>query len=285
MKLLSQIKKDIEFNHGLYNIVEILKQISLSQYHIFEKKIKPFEKFFIAVENFFAAVNIDPANFAHPLINTANRPCGVIAVTSDSGLLGGLNMQIINLALKEVAENRANLIIIGEKGKNYASETNTPFVAFEGIKDDTKIQQALALRDYIIKEELGGKLGVLKIIYPRSLSIIAQEIKTLQLVPFSKSAYMENSELDKPAPLELILESSVEDIVEYLFYLLLGYKLNEIFGLSRLAELSARFVHLEESKTKVEQLNKQLRLQYFRQRHELIDRSMRELFAARLAFK
>ncbi|OGX21857.1 MAG: hypothetical protein A3K54_01300 [Omnitrophica WOR_2 bacterium RBG_13_44_8] len=67
-------------------------------------------------------------------------------------------------------------------------------------------------------------------------------------------------------------------------YLLLGHKFHEIFGLSRLAELSARFVHLEDSEGKIDQLNKQLRLQYYRQRHEMIDRSMRELFAARLAF-
>jgi F0F1-type ATP synthase gamma subunit len=83
----------------------------------------------------------------------------------------------------------------------------------------------------------------------------------------------------------IILESDISAILEYWIYLFLGGKFFQIFQLSRLAELSARFVHLESSKSKIEQLNKELRLQYFRQRHELIDRNMRELFAARLAFK
>jgi F0F1-type ATP synthase gamma subunit len=55
--------------------------------------------------------------------------------------------------------------------------------------------------------------------------------------------------------------------------------------MARLAELAARFSHLETSKGKVDQLNKELKLQYFRQRHEMIDKNIRELFCARLAFK
>ncbi|MBN3039091.1 MAG: F0F1 ATP synthase subunit gamma, partial [Candidatus Omnitrophica bacterium] len=72
--------------------------------------------------------------------------------------------------------------------------------------------------------------------------------------------------------------------IEYLIYLLLGQKLYEIFGWSRLAELAARFVHLEESTQKLKELNEKLKLEYFRIRHELVDRNMRELFAARALF-
>ncbi|MGE5197216.1 MAG: hypothetical protein ACM3IL_01765, partial [Deltaproteobacteria bacterium] len=83
---------------------------------------------------------------------------------------------------------------------------------------------------------------------------------------------------------EVILESRLSDIVEYLIYLWMGQKLYEIFGLSRLAEFAARFVHLEESFQKLKELDTKTRLEYFRVRHELVDRNMRELFAARLSY-
>jgi F0F1-type ATP synthase gamma subunit len=83
---------------------------------------------------------------------------------------------------------------------------------------------------------------------------------------------------------DIILESRIEDILEYLTYILMGQRLYEIFGLSRLAEFSARFVHLEESNQKLKEVDKKTRLEYFRVRHELIDRNMRELFAARLLY-
>ena len=61
--------------------------------------------------------------------------------------------------------------------------------------------------------------------------------------------------------------------------------INDIWGLGwepRLAELAARFIHLEESSQRLEDLDKQLKLKYFRLKHELTDRSMREIFASRL---
>lgn len=281
MKLLSQIKKDLEFNYNLYNLIEVLKEISLSQYRVLEKRIGSFEKIFVATENLLEMIDIE--NVAHPFINTGNRTPGVIAITSDAGLLGGLNIQVMDLAISEAEASQARLIIIGERGKVYASETNIPFVSFGGIKDDAMYSQALQFRDYIVKEELGLRLGALKVFYPYPLSIMSLQIRTIQLLPFTKPAKFKSAA--SIAPSEVILESSIEDITEYLVYLVLGHKFYEIFGLSRLAELSARFVHLEDSKTKIEQLNRQLKLQYFRQRHEFIDRNIRELFAARLAFR
>ena len=163
------------------------------------------------------------------------------------------------------------------------TESGLEFVVFKGVKDETRLAQALELRDYVLGEELGGKLGELKIVYPYALSIVSQHIKTLQLFPFSRAEQaIGQSSVEEIH--HLILESELADILEYWIYLFLGQKFFQIFGMSRLAELSARFSHLENSKTKIDQLNKELKLQYFRQRHELIDRNMRELFAARLAF-
>lgn len=289
MRLLSQLKKDMDFNLSLYKLVEVLKEISIFQYHILEKKLKSFEKIFDVLKDLFAMINIEGTN--HPFINTGDRTPGIIAITSDAGLLGGLNRQVMVLALKEAVETNARLIIVGERGRPYAAETNVPYVSFEGIKDDLKLYQALALRDYIINEELKLNMGKVKVIYPYAISMRAQHVQTLQLLPYSsksvESMSSNNAPLDPRLRREasIIMESSIEDIAGYLVYLLLGHKLYEIFGLSRLAELAARFVHLEDSKTKIERLNKQLKFQYFRLRHEIIDRNMRELFAARLAFR
>lgn len=286
MKLLSQIRKDMEFNQDLYGLIDVLKAIAISQYRVLEKRIKLFDKFSSALENLFSLINIDKAE--HPLLNAGDRKPGVIAVTSDAGLIGGLNAQVMNLALKEVTSNQVKLLVIGERGKIYAKDKGIPFTGFAGINDEARLFQAQQLRDYILSQELSRKLGALKIIYPYPLSIVSQGVKILQLIPFSKEDMKIAPSTPRPKDRGsegLILESSVSDIAGYLVYLLLGEKFYEIFGLSRLAELSARFVHLENSKTKIEQLNKQLKLQYFRQRHELIDRNMRELFTARLQFK
>ena len=83
---------------------------------------------------------------------------------------------------------------------------------------------------------------------------------------------------------KILLESSRGKILEYLVWLWLGERMYEVLGMSRLAELAARAVHLEGSTQELQREGKKLRQKYFRKRHELIDSSMRELFAARLIY-
>lgn len=277
LRLLAHIKGDLDFNRGLYNLIDALGKMAVSQYYVLEKKNKSFDKLSIGVETIFGMIDVSISR--SPFVAAANSPRGVIAVTSDSGLLGGLNMQVMNLAAKEVREQDARLIVVGEKGRLYAEENNLVCTSFGGINDEARRSQALQVRDYIINEVSSARLGPVKIIYPYSVSIISQKVQILTLLPVSVSA-------DKTkTPADIILESKVDEVIEYLSYIVTGNKLYDIFGLARLAELSARFMHLENSKTRLEELNKQLRLQYFRQKHELTDRNMRELFAARLAFR
>jgi ATP synthase F1 gamma subunit len=283
MKLLSAIKKDLEFNVNLYNLLEVLKEIAIAQYRILEKKIKKFDDIYAALSSIYAM--LEAGKLDNPILNTADKQLGIIALTSDAGLLGGLNMSVMSQAIHEAERSKGKLFIVGEKGEMYAKESGLSYVIFKGVTDETRVAQAQELRDYIFKELISNRIGELKIVYPQALSIVSQQVKTQQLIPFSLAPSSEKRNNPVVAPASVILESSSEDLVNYWIYLLLGYNFFQVFGMARLAELSARFIHLESSKTRIEQLNKDLKLQYFRQKHELVDRNMRELFAARLAFK
>ncbi len=279
MKILSSIKKDMEFNKGLSSLIEILKNIAIAQYRALERKVKPYEKLNRAIGFFFELIEI--SKVSHQFLKAKNNSQIVIAVTSDTGLLGGLNTRVVARALNELEKMPGLLVVIGERGKVYARQTNIPFVGFTGIKDEERHFQAMQLRDYVIDRLLKESIGYLKIVYPRALSLTAQRVEIMPLLPYTMA---DKKAMPGETYSEIIFESKPGDIVEYLIYLWMGEMLDEIFGLSRLAEFAARFVHLEESSQKLKDMEKKIRLQYFRVRHELIDRNMRELFAARLLY-
>lgn len=278
MKTLSNIKKDLEFNQGLSSLIEVLKNIAVTQFRILEQRLKSFEKLILTVEDFFEVIDI--TKVVHPFLKHQNRPLGIVAITSDSGLLGGLNLRVINQALLELEKTPGKLIVIGECGKSYLRETNLSFVAFSGISDDERYAQAMQLRDYCVSRVLEGSFGFLKVVYPHPVSFTLQRVETVHFLPFIPT----QTQKSKESIPNLILESNLSDIAEYLISIWMGQKFYEIFGLSRLSEFAARFVHLEESSQKLKDVEKDLRLQYFRVRHELIDRNMRELFSARLLY-
>ena len=277
MKTVSALKQDLEFNGGLAALIGVLKNIAVSQYHAMESRAKSFEKLKDAIYSFLEI--IDPRQVAHPFLNPQNELQMVVAVTSDSGLLGGLNREVIDTALAELAKIPGRLVIIGERGKMYAREAKASCVAFPGIKEEEIPTLAMQLRNYILGKFIEESIGHLKVVYPRSISFTVQRVETVTFLPFR----LEARQLDEPPPLlsEVILESRPADVIEYCVYLWIEQKLSEIFVFSKLAEYAARFSHLERSAQRLKEMDQKLKMQYFRVRHEIIDRNMRELFAAR----
>jgi ATP synthase F1 gamma subunit len=279
MQTIPQIKKDIEFNKGLHALIEVLKMIAVSQFRSLEQRLKTFEKLVDTLESFFEV--IDTRLVQHPFLNPKQNSCLVIAVTSDVGLLGGLNIKVLNTALAELQRaGKGELAVIGERGQLYTREKGIPFTGFSGINEAERFSQALQLRDWSVNKILSEGLGSLSIVYPRALSITMQRIETVSLLPYAvlEKYRKQPQDLEKDT---LIEESLMADTVEYLISLWLAQRFYEIFGLSRLAEFAARFIHLEESSQRLKDMEANLRRKYFRLRHEIIDRSMRELFTAR----
>lgn len=269
-----EIKKDIDFYKGLSAILKALKSIAISQFNIFEKKVKPLEKFSQCVEGFLGGIDLQPLH--HPFLQPKNTNLGIIAVTSDTGLLGGLNRSIMNTAFNELSKDEGVLIVLGERGKIYAREAGIRYTGFEGIVEQRILEQAIALRNYIIKGVSEGTFGRVKIIYAKAYSLIVQRVEKHNLLPYGEQQTGKKLQLD-----EFILESSLDKVVEYLVYSWLAKKIYDIFNSSKLAEFAARFSHLEECVHKIEELEEKLKFKYFRQKHEFTDKGIRELFAAR----
>jgi ATP synthase F1 gamma subunit len=278
MPVLSVVKKDMEFYASFYSLTEVLKSIAVGHFRALEKRIETFAEFISAIESFFNLINIE--SISHPFIQTKEKPAGIVAVTSNVGLLGGLNMQVLNAALSELKSSDI-FIVIGERGQDFARESKLSFVGFAGIEDESRYSQAMELRNYLITEAGKGRIGTIKIFYPRALSITVQRVEVLTALPVSEWPRPKNK---IPFGEGIIMETSPSDMIEYMAYLWLGQKLYELFGFSRLAEMAARFIHLEQSSHEIERLQKELRLKFFRLRHEIIDRGMRELFAARALY-
>jgi ATP synthase F1 gamma subunit len=286
MATLIDIKKNLEFHKDFFSLIDVLKGIAVSQFHALEKRLKRFEEFIEIIEGF--SETLDGFAVDHPFVSPGDAPLGVIAVTSDAGLLGGLNQRVMTLARKYLQAGRNQLVVIGLQGQNALQGSGVPFQTFPGIMEDKEHLQAGALRDFIVKEVLAGRMGAVKIIYPYAPSVSVQRIAELDLLPYARkdSADPARRTEDRPQIVvtETVMESSGEDVLEYVVRVWMEQKLYDIFQMSRLAEYAARIVHLEESSQKIKEIQKKLQLQYFRARHEIIDQQMRELFTARSLF-
>lgn len=274
---LNRLKKELDFNKDLTNVVDVLKGIAAARLHVLQKRLTLFESFFTACYDILST--LDVTQVSHPFVRPATQVASVLLVTSDGGFLGGLNSQVIAQGLHEGGP-QALLTVIGERGAGYLRDLRRPFTACPGIQEASQLALALQVRDHVVQQVRRGQSGKLLVVYPKPVSFAVQNVVVETLLPCS--AWPRRQPVQAR---DMVWESSPADVVEYVVTQWVGHRLNEIFALSRLSELAARVTHLEGSYQELQQRGKKLKHQYFRSRHEIIDRSIREIFAAQLLYR
>jgi len=276
MPTIKELKEDLQFNTELIELLEVMKNTAIFQFRAMQSRKERFDKFFKAVEGFFPVIGGHGSG--NPLMAPASSKEAIIMVTSDEGFMGSLNSQVINMASQREAFKEAELIIVGERGARYLKEMNWRFTPFKGAAD-TKARRALAanLTGYVIDGVKKGKFGRVLVLYPKPISFLLQRVEAIEMLPIAAG--------QQAGTQELIMESPVDGIIDYLAEELTGQRLVDILEDSKIAEFAARAIHLENSSRELEEKKKKIRLQYFRAHHEMIDKSTRELFAAQITIR
>jgi len=287
---LVELRKELQFNGELYELIGTLKNIAAAQYHMMEKEKERFNQFMEAFSEFFRVVNL--VEVESPFVRETTDRMGIVIVTSDSGFMGGLNQGVIRAALRAQGDHpheQTELMVIGEKGATGLADVRRAFKHFPGI-DQTRIyEQAVEIKNYIVERVREGRFSKVILAYPRPLSFTAQTVEVIDLLPcselFDRNADSEIAQRVSGMRFltdarKVIVESSFSGLVEQLAGVWVTSKLFEVFEDSKLAEYSARAMHLEDSIQKLEKKQKQLQHACFKATHEKIDKGMRESFAA-----
>ena len=127
-----------------------------------------------------------------------------------------------------------------------------------------------------------GKCGRFVVVYPKPITMSYQKATIETMLPCEQ--WIADKGVKSAEPQEVLWESDPADILAYVATFWVEHRLDEIFSITRVAELGSRVMNLEGSFQEVIRQGKKIKLQYHRARHEVIDRSMREVFASQLLF-
>ena len=288
---IGKLKSNLEFNKSLGGIIEALKIAASLQLRQFQEK-KPLYQGFLKEFNDCLAM-IESKKSTHPFFRVRkDLPRCIVGVTSDEGFLGELNTLIINALLDQRKfKDKDKIVILGERGAGYLEDIGIDCVAFPGIKDEASLGEVDNLKNYLVREYLKGGIGEVIIVYPKFISVTTQRVDILQLIPFSFELISQiqdaSEEAKRPATRfeDLLLEPSISDVIDGLMNLWSRYIISDIFCSSKLSELSARLMHLDGSEQELTQVNKRLKLEYFRHVHSIADQTIREISASRFIRK
>lgn len=185
-----------------------------------------------------------------------------------------------------------DVVVLGEKGRDYMESTSAEKNTFDfvpGVSDKIGLTEAQRLSNHIFRICLKDKIGKVVVTYPRFISFAQQEVETLNLFEWLNPS-LESSPSAPPTDtastdLEFTYEPFLDKVADYLLRLWLTHKIYDIYWHSKLSEFAARMMHLESSLQELTEMKKQLNLQYFKSKHELTDRTIRDIFGGILTTK
>ena len=147
---ITELRKELRFNAELVQLIETLKNIAASQYHLLEKEKERFDRFMDAFAEFFRVVDL--VDVQNPLVKVMTDILGIVVVTSDSGFMGGLNQGVMRMAFDAAAgrpDEKVSFVVIGDKGGTFFSDRGKKFKFFRGISQETIYEQAVEIKDYL----------------------------------------------------------------------------------------------------------------------------------------
>lgn len=257
-------------------------------------------------------------NYDHGLLEVREvKSVLIIAVTSNRGLCGSFNAQIVK-KIKEEINNPANLkinrigarkiessvadkdlkidfITVGKKGEGLVKKLGKEIVAaFPDLTYLPGIENVRPLSKIVIDEYLEKKYDKVVIAYTDYISTVTQEPKIRQVLPVSKIdlekqiAEMDNLAkeygLEKPQ-MEYKVEPSPKEVLTHIFPRLIEMQVYHAILESNASKESARMMAMRNATDAANEMSESLTLAYNRIRQSKITQEIAEISAGSAALE
>ena len=223
---------------------------------------------------------VDPK--AHPLLfNQESLVKGVVLLSTDKGLVGALNTNILRAVATANFPANTKFYTIGKKGRSFLSRTGKELLAdFENI-DIVTFRQARQLAKLLTVSFLSGEIGEAYLIYPQFVSTLKQEAKTAKLLPIELSELSLNMPVDVLG--EFLIEPSSDELLDEILTHYLEFRIYQALLESKASEHSARMIAMQNATDNAKDLVDDLRLTYNQTRQSAITTELLEITTAQIA--
>ncbi|MEO8900781.1 MAG: ATP synthase F1 subunit gamma [Polyangiaceae bacterium] len=234
---------------------------------------------------------------AHPLLaRRAEKTVLLLVVTSDRGLCGAFNTNILRAATRiwrerEAAGQTVKIITIGRKGRDYFRRRNAPILeVLNGVWDRLDIEQARSIARSLLKPFLTGEVDSIYVVYNEFKSAMSQRVVAEPLFPLKKAEKSESNKSAHEAPewaahREYLFEPNREALLERLVPMYIEVSILRALYESQASELGSRMTAMESATKKATEMIGKYTLIYNRARQAAITTELMEIISGAEALR
>ena len=233
---------------------------------------------------------------AHPLL--ARRPektVLLLVITSDRGLCGAFNTNILRAASKiwherEAAGQSVKIVTIGRKGRDYFRRRNAPVLeVLSGVWEKLDIEQARNIARKVLTPFVKGEVDSIYVVYNEFKSAMSQRVVAEPLFPLQKAAPAK-SESSAETPewalqREHLFEPDRGALLERLVPMYIEVSILRALYESQASELGSRMTAMESATKKAAEMIGKYTLIYNRARQAAITTELMEIIGGAEALR
>ncbi|HWX18880.1 MAG TPA: ATP synthase F1 subunit gamma [Candidatus Binatia bacterium] len=235
-------------------------------------------------------VTFHAGDFTHPLMEQREvRKRGVILVSSDKGLCGSLNSNLMREAAK-LDKQTTVFITAGRKAAQFIARTRRQLAAEFTYKDAPQFGEARAISKFARDLFLRGEVDRVDVLFTKFISTLSQKPEVQPLLPVGEFKPVsvgiprpEQEEKLLQGATEFLFEPDAEQVLGALLPHSINFEIYHILLEAKASEQSARMVAMKNATDNANQLIKDLTIEYNKLRQANITKELLEIASAAMA--
>jgi F-type H+-transporting ATPase subunit gamma len=286
---LRDIRKRIVSVRNTQQITRAMKMVAAAKLRRAQESMLAARPYADMIEQVLSSVATRADESAHPLLARRKpRRVELLVMTSDRGLCGGFNANVLRQANRFLFENAdrfesIQVSTIGRKGRDHFRKREVPTRNdYPGIFDGLNFERAKAIAEEMAAAYLGDELDAVYLQYNEFVSAITQKPVLVQLLPIIPNAASED---DASQLVDFVYEPNREEVLDRLLPRHLAMQVWRALLESVASEHGARMAAMEAATKNSSELMEKYLLQYNRARQAYITNELMEIVSGAEALK
>ena len=282
-----EIRGKIKSVENTKKITKAMEMVAASKMRKAQERMLAARPYSEKIRNIAAHLGEANPEYVHPFmqVNDAKK-VGVIVVTTDKGLCGGMNTNVLRVVTNKLRELQdagvaTEAVAIGGKGLGFLNRVGAKVVSHAtGLGDTPHLDKLIGPVKVLLDQYAEGKLSAVYLSYTKFINTMKQESVVEQLLPLS-SEKMQSEKTG--ASWEYIYEPDPQSVIDELLLRYVESLVYQAVAENMASEQSARMVAMKAATDNAGSVIGELKLIYNKTRQAAITTELSEIVAGAAA--
>jgi F-type H+-transporting ATPase subunit gamma len=280
-----EIRLKIKSVQNTRKITKAMEMVAASKMRKAQDRMRQFRPYGDKIRNIVAHLAMANPEYRPPALQKREtiKSVGIILVTTDKGLCGGLNTNIQRAVLQRIKELdgqgiKVHTTAIGNRGFGFLQRLNASIVShYVQIGDRPHMEKLIGPVKALIDMYADGRIDAVYVGYSRFVNTMKQEPLIEQLLPLSAESLLQSEEEKRAYSWDYIYEPDAPAVIDALLVRYAEALIYQAVAENMASEQSARMVAMKAASDNAKKLIEELQLIYNKTRQAGITKEISEI--------